>query len=91
MQGSTTQTLIAAWLRGFGQAALVFIGTMLFTQQQLPESMARGDRWEQAAISAGIATALALGWRGGAEGTLDGFRQSRNMSSPADVTDDSKP
>lgn len=91
MTGSTFQTVLMAWMRGLGQAALTFVGTLFLVRQQLPDSMARGERWENAAIAAVIAACLALGWRGGIEGSLDGVRQQRNIASPADVHDDTKP
>lgn len=81
----TNATLFAAAFRALSGAGVAFVGTMLATFQALPETMLRGDRWENAAIAGGIAAMSVLGFRGIVEGGIDTWRQANDKATPADV------
>lgn len=83
------QTVWAAWMRAGFQAFVQFVGTTLLTYQGLDSvidvPIASGDMWRASLIAGGLAACFALGFRGLAEGTYDGYRASTNQQSTADV------
>lgn len=95
-EGTTQATWGSAMFRALINAVISFGGTTLATYLSLASlsftvngasvGVPRGDRWETALITGGVAFFTALGWRGLAEGSYDAKRQAEGKHKTSDVT-----